>query len=185
MRWDFNVRHYSNDAQQQRDFKYDRKHGGVLYPRAATLGGCTAHTGAGVAETAMSTDSDTHSCELQRTTEMAWHSPQKSRSPARRNSSTPPAMRCSSRRGLGWASASPRHLRQRPATHGLQLAGRPSADGEYPVALQLRREARAAQPAGHLIRHVAPARELVGRARVMKQPASRSQHPGQVIVENL
>jgi choline dehydrogenase len=43
MRWDFNVRHYSNEAQQQRDFKYDRQHGGVLYPRAATLGGCTAH----------------------------------------------------------------------------------------------------------------------------------------------
>jgi choline dehydrogenase-like flavoprotein len=43
MRWDFDVRHYSNDVQQQRDFKYDPKRGGVLYPRAATLGGCTAH----------------------------------------------------------------------------------------------------------------------------------------------
>jgi choline dehydrogenase-like flavoprotein len=43
MRWDFFVRHYSNDVQQQRDFKYDPKQGGVLYPRAATLGGCTAH----------------------------------------------------------------------------------------------------------------------------------------------
>jgi choline dehydrogenase-like flavoprotein len=43
MRWDFDVRHYSNDAQQRRDFKYDAKRGGVLYPRAATLGGCTAH----------------------------------------------------------------------------------------------------------------------------------------------
>ena len=43
MRWDFNVRHYADDTQQQRDFKADLAAGGVLYPRAATLGGCTAH----------------------------------------------------------------------------------------------------------------------------------------------
>jgi choline dehydrogenase len=48
MRWDFFVRHYSSDATQQRDPKYRRDyHGvpvdGVLYPRAGTLGGCTAH----------------------------------------------------------------------------------------------------------------------------------------------
>lgn len=43
MRWDFDVRHYASDALQEQDFKYDRKRGGVLYPRAATLGGCTAH----------------------------------------------------------------------------------------------------------------------------------------------
>jgi choline dehydrogenase-like flavoprotein len=43
MKWDFDVRHYANDALQQRDSKYDTKRGGVLYPRAATLGGCTAH----------------------------------------------------------------------------------------------------------------------------------------------
>jgi choline dehydrogenase len=48
MKWDFFVRHYSDDAQQQRDFKYtDAVDGkpvdGVLYPRAGTLGGCTAH----------------------------------------------------------------------------------------------------------------------------------------------
>ena len=43
MRWDFNVRHYSDDTQQQRDFKADPTTGVVLYPRAATLGGCTAH----------------------------------------------------------------------------------------------------------------------------------------------
>jgi len=43
MRWDFNVRHYSNDAQQRRDFKADPYSADVLYPRAATLGGCTSH----------------------------------------------------------------------------------------------------------------------------------------------
>jgi choline dehydrogenase len=43
MRWDLEVRHYENEARQARDFKYDRARGGVLYPRAATLGGCTAH----------------------------------------------------------------------------------------------------------------------------------------------
>jgi choline dehydrogenase len=48
MRWDFFVRHYSDDAQQKRDPKYVAEYGGkpvdgVLYPRAGTLGGCTAH----------------------------------------------------------------------------------------------------------------------------------------------
>lgn len=48
MRWDFFVRHYANDEQQKRDVKYCEYYGGsrvdgVLYPRAGTLGGCTAH----------------------------------------------------------------------------------------------------------------------------------------------
>jgi choline dehydrogenase-like flavoprotein len=48
MKWDFFVRHYSNDEQQKRDQKYretwdGHKVDGVLYPRAGTLGGCTAH----------------------------------------------------------------------------------------------------------------------------------------------
>jgi len=61
MKWDFFVRHYSNDEVQRRDPKYRsaeqlrrdntkyrqdwNKPGveGVLYPRAGTLGGCTAH----------------------------------------------------------------------------------------------------------------------------------------------
>jgi len=43
MKWDFYVRHYANTAQQERDRKFIPKHDGVLYPRAATLGGCTAH----------------------------------------------------------------------------------------------------------------------------------------------
>ncbi len=41
MRWDFFVRHYSDDALQQQDWKCGNQ--GVLYPRAGTLGGCTAH----------------------------------------------------------------------------------------------------------------------------------------------
>jgi choline dehydrogenase len=41
MRWDFFVRHYADDAQQRRDPKFSGS--GVLYPRAGTLGGCTAH----------------------------------------------------------------------------------------------------------------------------------------------
>jgi choline dehydrogenase len=43
MSWDFFVRHYSDEAQQARDTKYTPERGGVLYPRAGTLGGCTAH----------------------------------------------------------------------------------------------------------------------------------------------
>ncbi|MBS1816708.1 MAG: GMC family oxidoreductase N-terminal domain-containing protein [Acidobacteria bacterium] len=48
LRWDFWVRHYSDDRQQFRDPAYrteneGRPVNGVLYPRAATLGGCTAH----------------------------------------------------------------------------------------------------------------------------------------------
>jgi choline dehydrogenase len=43
IRWDFFVRHYTNDEQQMRDEKFIRDRDGVLYPRAGTLGGCTAH----------------------------------------------------------------------------------------------------------------------------------------------
>jgi choline dehydrogenase len=43
MRWDFDVRHYTDETRQARDFKYDPVRGGVLYPRAAALGGCTTH----------------------------------------------------------------------------------------------------------------------------------------------
>ena len=41
LRWDFFVHHYADEAQQRRDSKAGPE--GVLYPRAATLGGCTAH----------------------------------------------------------------------------------------------------------------------------------------------
>jgi len=48
LRWDYFVRHYADEARQRRDWKYADspqalKGGGVLYPRAGTLGGCTAH----------------------------------------------------------------------------------------------------------------------------------------------
>jgi len=54
MSWMFSVRHYENDAAQKRDSKYVRAHdplrgadepwkGGIQYPRASALGGCTAH----------------------------------------------------------------------------------------------------------------------------------------------
>lgn len=48
MRWDFFVRHYGDTARQQRDPAYvetfeGQRVDGVLYPRAGTLGGCTAH----------------------------------------------------------------------------------------------------------------------------------------------
>jgi choline dehydrogenase-like flavoprotein len=43
MRWDFYVRHYANNVQQQRDPNFLAEHDGVWYPRAGTLGGCTAH----------------------------------------------------------------------------------------------------------------------------------------------
>jgi choline dehydrogenase len=41
--WNFFVRHYTDDDQQERDPKYCRDRDGVLYPRCSTLGGCTAH----------------------------------------------------------------------------------------------------------------------------------------------
>ena len=48
LRWDFFVRHYADQAMQQKDPKYvgdyrGERVDGILYPRAGTLGGCTAH----------------------------------------------------------------------------------------------------------------------------------------------
>src|SRR5262245_13077466 len=43
MKWDFFVRHYDDEERQKKDSKYASQQGGVLYPRAGTLGGCTAH----------------------------------------------------------------------------------------------------------------------------------------------
>jgi choline dehydrogenase len=42
MSWSFGVRHYADEQRQARDRKYMAQRG-VLYPRAAALGGCTAH----------------------------------------------------------------------------------------------------------------------------------------------
>lgn len=41
--WNYFVRHYEDQAQQARDSKYLAARDGVWYPRAGTLGGCTAH----------------------------------------------------------------------------------------------------------------------------------------------
>jgi choline dehydrogenase len=41
--WGFRVRHYADETRQARDAKYRQPEDGVLYPRAAGLGGCTAH----------------------------------------------------------------------------------------------------------------------------------------------
>lgn len=43
MSWNFFVSHYDDETQAARDDKYDAARGGVLYPRASTIGGCTAH----------------------------------------------------------------------------------------------------------------------------------------------
>jgi choline dehydrogenase-like flavoprotein len=43
MKWDFFVRHYEDEELQRKDYKYTAERRGVLYPRAGTLGGCTAH----------------------------------------------------------------------------------------------------------------------------------------------
>jgi choline dehydrogenase-like flavoprotein len=48
MKWDFWVRHYGDTDQQKKDPKYletfaGQRVDGILYPRAGTLGGCTAH----------------------------------------------------------------------------------------------------------------------------------------------
>jgi choline dehydrogenase len=41
LRWDFFVQHYADAARQKRDCKLQPE--GIYYPRAGTLGGCTAH----------------------------------------------------------------------------------------------------------------------------------------------
>ena len=41
--WNFFVRHYESEGKQVLDDKYFKDKDGVLYPRAGTLGGCTAH----------------------------------------------------------------------------------------------------------------------------------------------
>ena len=41
MRWDYFVKHYDDDGRAAADTKHTPE--GVLYPRAGTLGGCTAH----------------------------------------------------------------------------------------------------------------------------------------------
>jgi choline dehydrogenase len=41
--WEFFPRHYDDEERARRDPKYVAEEGGVFYPRAGTLGGCTQH----------------------------------------------------------------------------------------------------------------------------------------------
>jgi choline dehydrogenase len=41
--WNYFVRHYTDTAKQKLDTKFVAEHDGIWYPRAGTLGGCTAH----------------------------------------------------------------------------------------------------------------------------------------------
>jgi choline dehydrogenase len=41
--WEYYVRHYADNTQQLKDSKYVAAKGGVLYPRASTIGGCAIH----------------------------------------------------------------------------------------------------------------------------------------------
>jgi choline dehydrogenase len=41
--WAYYVRHYADQAQQERDRKFVAAKNGIFYPRSGTLGGCTAH----------------------------------------------------------------------------------------------------------------------------------------------
>ena len=43
MKWDYFVRHFSDEATQKKDHKFVAAEDGILYPRAGCLGGCTAH----------------------------------------------------------------------------------------------------------------------------------------------
>jgi choline dehydrogenase len=43
MSWAFYVDHYVDKEQQRRDDKFVEEKGGIYFPRAGTLGGCTAH----------------------------------------------------------------------------------------------------------------------------------------------
>lgn len=43
LKWDYYVRHYADLERSRKDPKFVREEDGVLYPRAGTLGGCTAH----------------------------------------------------------------------------------------------------------------------------------------------
>ncbi len=43
LRWDFHARTYTDYGLQRDNDKFDPARGGVLYPRAGALGGCTAH----------------------------------------------------------------------------------------------------------------------------------------------
>jgi choline dehydrogenase len=41
--WNYYVRHYADETQQRADSKYVSAKGGIFYPRASTIGGCSVH----------------------------------------------------------------------------------------------------------------------------------------------
>jgi choline dehydrogenase len=43
MAWNYFVKHYTDEARGKLDSKYNDREKGIWYPRAGTLGGCTAH----------------------------------------------------------------------------------------------------------------------------------------------
>lgn len=43
MKWDYFIRHFTDQKTQEEDCKFVPEENGVLYPRAGCLGGCTAH----------------------------------------------------------------------------------------------------------------------------------------------
>ena len=67
MAWNFFVHHY--DKNEDRDEKYRKEHDGVFYPRAGTLGGCTAHN---AMITVVPHDSDWDEI-AKRTNDPSWH----------------------------------------------------------------------------------------------------------------
>jgi choline dehydrogenase len=67
MAWNFYVHHY--DTNEKRDCKYREEHDGVFYPRAGTLGGCTAHN---AMITVVPHDSDWDDI-ARRTNDETWH----------------------------------------------------------------------------------------------------------------
>src|SRR5437763_726986 len=67
MAWNYFVHHYAKG--EKRDSKYREKQGGVLYPRAGTLGGCTAHS---ARSTVVPDDSDWDQI-AKRTNDPSWH----------------------------------------------------------------------------------------------------------------
>jgi choline dehydrogenase len=68
MAWNFFVDHYSSDPLRVRDEKYVLAKG-TLYPRAGTLGGCTAHN---AMITVVPHDSDWDDIAI-RTNDETWH----------------------------------------------------------------------------------------------------------------
>lgn len=68
MAWDYFVKHHDSLEKNRRDSKYVEGKG-ILYPRAATLGGCTAHN----AMITMYPDDQDWTHLMNKTTDRSWH----------------------------------------------------------------------------------------------------------------